>query len=290
MLSSANTDHERIYQLLSDSERPHFIGRIAGVELKVAYSILEKPQLLTQRDLLELDNNAGIHITSNESLKEYATELVQAYEACSMIGEWPTTGEVFQVTGAGQQFIARRTPSIQKCSALSLEPYYLPPTDLTWMSALKGKRILILHPFVHTFQKQLEHLRDLYPTRAWFEGCEFQFIRPPVTFAGNHQKIDWKIHCETCIKQLREHHRATPFDVALVGAGGYGMLLSHFIFRELGSHVVYVGGALQLFFGVIGKRWFTNQPIMALVNDHWTRPLKEDQPTDYQRIEKGCYW
>ena len=289
MLTLAH-DNERIHSLLSDSDRPHFIGRIAGIELKVAYAVLEKPRLLTQRDLLELENNAGIHITSNESLKEYATELVNAYEACSMIGEWPTTGEVFQITGVGQQFIARRTPTIPKCSALSLEPYYVKPIDLTWMSALKGKRILILHPFIHTFQKQLEHLQALYPTRSWFEGCTFQFIRPPVTLAGNHQHTDWKIHYDTCTRQISEQYRITPFDIALVGAGGYGMLLSHFIFRELRTHVVYVGGALQLFFGVIGKRWFTNQQVMTLVNDHWTRPLKDDQPAEYQRIEKGCYW
>jgi hypothetical protein len=287
---SSPTDQERIHMLLSDSQRPHLIGRIAGIELKVAYSVLEKPHLLTQRDRLELENNAGIHTTSYESLKEYSTELVHAYEACSMIGEWPTTGEVFQVTGVGQQFIARRTPAIPKGSALSLEPYYVPPTELSWMSALQGKRILILHPFVHTFQKQLEHLQELYPARRWFEGCQFHFIRPPVTLAGNHQQKDWKEHYEACIQQLREQYQAAPFDVALVGAGGYGMLLSHFLFRELGVSVVYVGGALQLFFGVIGKRWFTNPTVMSFVNDQWTRPVKEDQPTEYQRVERGCYW
>ena len=288
MLTSVSpTDQERIYHLLSDTERPHFIGRIAGVELKVAYAILEKPHLLTQRELIELENNAGIYTTSKESLKEYATELVHSYDACSLIGEWPTTGEVFQATGVGQQFIHRRTPAIPKCSALSLEPYYIPPTDLSWMSALKGKRILVLHPFVNTFQKQIEHLRNLYPERSWLEDCHFEFVSPPVTLAGNHQQQDWKIHYETCIRQLRT---LPPFDIALVGAGGYGMLLSHFIFRELRTSVVYVGGALQLFFGVIGKRWFTNPQVMALVNDHWTRPVKEDQPTSYQAVERGCYW
>jgi hypothetical protein len=288
MLASVpSTDQERIYHLLTDTDRPHFIGRIAGVELKVAYAVLEKPHLLTQRELLELENNAGIHTTSEESLKEYATELVHAYDACSLIGEWPTTGEVFQATGVGQQFIQRRTPAIPKCSALSLEPYYIPPTDLSWMSALKGKRILVLHPFVNTLQKQVEHLRELYPSCDWLEGCHFEFVRPPVTLAGNHQQQDWKSHYDSCVQQLRA---LPPFDIALVGAGGYGMLLSHFIFRELRSSVIYVGGALQLFFGVIGKRWFTNPKVMALVNDHWTRPVKEDQPASYQKVERGCYW
>jgi hypothetical protein len=53
---------------------------------------------------------------------------------------------------------------------------------------------------------------------------------------------------------------------------------------------MYIGGALQLFFGVIGKRWFTNKEILALVNDHWIRPDASNQPPHYQKVEKGCYW
>jgi hypothetical protein len=287
--SPLGADQYRIASLLADKQ-PHFIGRIAGVELKVAYAVLERSSLLTDRDLLELENNAGIHTTSQESLKEYATRLVHAYEGCSMIAEWPQEGEVFLVTGEGQRFIARRTPSIPKCSALSLEPYYLPPGEFSWMSALKGKRVLVLHPFVHTFQRQIQHLLALYPNRSWFEGCMFHFLRPPVTLAGNHGHLDWKEHEEKCFQQIREHQQDHPFDVALVGAGGYGMLLSHRIHQEFQTHVVYIGGALQLFFGVIGKRWFSNKEVMTLMNDQWVRPVKEDQPTDFKRVEKGCYW
>lgn len=287
--SSPPTDHQRIYHLLTDPTGPHFIGRIAGIELKVASLVLSPTRQLTGYDLAELENNAGIHTTSYASLKEYATRLLEAYNACSFIAEWPTHGDVFQVTGQGQEWIAKKTPTIPKGSALSLEPYYLDPTEqsISWLTALTGKRVLILHPFVHTFQKQLAHLSELYPGRSWLEGCEFQFLRPPVTLAGNHNHLDWKEHYEACLEQLRV---APPFDVALVGAGGYGMLLSHAILKERGASVVYVGGALQLFFGVIGKRWFTNKEVMGLVNSHWTRPVKEDQPAEYQRVERGCYW
>jgi hypothetical protein len=292
--SPSLSDHARIYQLLTDPHRPHLIGRIAGIELKVAASLLTKMSQVpvTDRDIAELENNAGIHTTSYESLKEYAVSLLRAYEACSFIAEWPTEGKVFQITGAGQDFIARRTPSIPKGSALSLEPYYLDPSqqDNSWLSAVRGKRVLILHPFVRTFQKQLAHLSELYPGRSWLEECEIRFLCPPLTLAGNHQNKDWKEHYTACLTMIRQEYQERPFDIALVGAGGYGMLLSHALVSELGVSTVYIGGALQLFFGVIGKRWFTNKQVMALVNPHWTRPLKEDQPVAYQQVEKGCYW
>lgn len=290
MATNLLSDQHRIFDLLTDKTRKHLIGRIAGVELKVAYCVLERSNQLAQKDLLELENNAGIHITSYESLKDYCTQLINSYEACSLIGEWPEQGDVYNVTGIGQQWVGRRTPHIPKCSALSLEPYYIPPSELSWMASLKGKRVLILHPFSLTFQKQIEHLKQIFPNREWFEGCSFQFLRPPLTLAGNHDQKDWKDHMEICIKQLREHYNTSPFDIVLIGAGGYGMLLSHFIFNEWNVSVIYVGGALQLFFGVIGKRWFSHPSIMNLVNDYWLRPLKEDQPKLYHKVEKGCYW
>jgi hypothetical protein len=255
---------------------PFFIGRIAGCELKVV-----KPNIL---DLKELENNAGIHIINDASLNTYTRKLLEAYDHCTVIAEWDQSGKVFAHTGIGQQFIANRTPKIPKIDALALEPYYFKDS---WMSALKGKRLLIIHPFAKTFQKQVKNLKRIFPNREWFEDCTFQFIQPPVTLAGNHQGIDWQEHYRIFIESLK---KVEDFDIALVAAGGYGMLISDYIFTNLNRSVIYIGGALQIFFGVIGKRWFDNKDIMKLVNDEWVRPVKEDKPPNFTNVEKGCYW
>ena len=67
------------------------------------------------------------------------------------------------------------------------------------------------------------------------------------------------------------------------------MLIADELFKR-GKSVMYIGGALQLFFGIIGRRWFENKEIMAMVNDAWTRPLPADKPTGATKVEKGCYW
>ena len=144
-----------------------------------------------------------------------------------------------------------------------------------------------MHPFSNTFQKQVPNLKKIFPNQLWFEDCEFQFVQPPLTLAGNHNDKDWQEHLEPFLESLRE---VKEFDVALVAAGGYGMLISDFIFKELGKSVMYIGGALQLFFGVIGKRWFDNKDILKLVNDDWSRPDKVDKPENFIKVEKGCYW
>lgn len=265
-----------------ESKNPFFIGRIAGCELKVAHNYLNSKVNLS--DLMELENNAGIKVNDNNSLKTYVDKLLESYSNCTCIAEWDTSGKVFEHTGTGQQLVTSRTKNIPKIDARALEPYYFKES---WMPAIKGKRILIIHPFVKTFKKQVNNFKDIFPNTSWFEDCTFDFIQPPQTLAGNHQGLDWQEHLKPFLAELRE---LKNFDTALVAAGGYGMLITDFIFKEMGKSVMYIGGALQLFFGVIGKRWFDNKDIMKLVNDDWIRPDKEDKPPNFTNVEKGCYW
>ena len=267
--------------LISCLQGPFFIGRIAGIELQVAYD-LHHNRRLTPTALHEIVNNAGIHTESEESLVEYTKQLCQAYDHCTAIAIWDKEGPVYAATGHAQEWILQRTrvPTIQ---ARALEPYYEPHS---WMSAMNGKRILIIHPFYHSIQRQLPQLAALFPNRPWFPSCQIEVVVPPMTCAGNHGGKDWQVHLAAFYETMEKKE----FDIALVAAGGYGMIIADMIHTRLHRSVMYIGGALQLFFGIIGKRWFDQKEILMLMNDHWIRPLKEDQPLHHVRVEKGCYW
>lgn len=267
--------------LISCHQGPFFIGRIAGIELQVAYD-LHHNRRLTSTALHEIVNNAGIHTESEESLVEYTRQLCQAYDHCTTIAIWDKEGPVYAATGHAQEWILQRTkaPTIQ---ARALEPYY--DSD-SWMSAMNGKRVLIIHPFYHSIQRQLPRLASLFPNRPWFPECSIEVVVPPMTCAGNHGGKDWQVHLAAFYETMEKKE----FDIALVAAGGYGMIIADMIHTRLHRSVMYVGGALQLFFGIIGKRWFDQKEILMLMNDEWIRPLKEDQPLHHVRVEKGCYW
>lgn len=278
-MKKAESDTLQIKEIIQ-AKAPFFIGRIAGCELKVAYYHQMGRQAL--EELKELETNAGIYAPTHDSLTKYSTALIKSYEHCTAIAEWD--GKVFALTGEGQQFIARKTPNTPKIDAIALEPYYFANN---WMSALKGKRVLVIHPFSTTLAKQATNFGGIFPNQQWFEDCTLQFLAPPLTLAGNHGNKSWDEHLEPFLKKIS----ALPeFDVALVAAGGYGMLISDYIFTQCNRSVMYIGGALQLFFGVIGKRWFDNKDILKLVNDDWIRPASQDRPQNFSKVEKGCYW
>ena len=41
---------------------------------------------------------------------------------------------------------------------------------------------------------------------------------------------------------------------------------------------IYVGGLLQLLFGVRGARWDKRKEIVDAMNEHWSRPLSHEVP------------
>jgi hypothetical protein len=279
-MNKMQKDNLYIKEIIKEN-KPFFIGRIAGCELKVAYYF---QQGIIIDELKELENNAGIYNKDRESLKIYTKKLIESYDNCTIIAEWEQEGKVFEHTGSGQEFITKRTPKIPKIDARALEPYYFKDN---WMPSLKGKKILIVHPFAKTLEKQTKNIKDIFPDMSWFENCNIDFIMPPLTLAGNHKNKDWQEHLSIFIEQLRTKNE---FDIALVAAGGYGMLIADYIFSKMNKSVMYIGGALQLFFGIIGKRWFDNKEILKLVNDYWIRPNIKDKPENFTRVEKGCYW
>ena len=61
----------------------------------------------------------------------------------------------------------------------------------------------------------------------------------------------------------------TNFDICLIGAGAYGLLLASFV-KQLGKKAIYMGGMIQILFGIKRKRWedLYADSIAKLFNEH----------------------
>ena len=79
------------------------------------------------------------------------------------------------------------------------------------------------------------------------------------------------------------------FDIALLGCGGYGLPLCNYIKTKLGKSAIYIGGGLQLLFGVTGSRWDTH-PIIGKFKCNFIRPSENERCRNLRTIENGCYW
>tara|TARA_B000000557_G_C20804457_1_gene457025 strand:+ start:1653 stop:1931 length:279 start_codon:yes stop_codon:yes gene_type:complete len=83
------------------------------------------------------------------------------------------------------------------------------------------------------------------------------------------------------------------FDIALLGCGGYGLPICYFINKKMNKSAIYIGGGLQLLFGVMGKRWESKKDFQKIISENdskFIRPSNDEILKNNNRIEQGCYW
>jgi hypothetical protein len=86
------------------------------------------------------------------------------------------------------------------------------------------------------------------------------------------------------------------YDIVLLGCGGYAACLADQIKTKLQCSAVVMGGALQLYFRIRGKRWETERKYAAVFKQMeaesalWVRPDDSEKIGCMQKIENGCYW
>ena len=163
--------------------------------------------------------------------------------------------------------------------------HYVKAAPWTW--ALKGRRVLIISSFADSMRAKDPLRAKIYGVDL-FPECSLTFIKPPQTQADEPSRGFMKELDEFCeeLDTLRD-----TYDVALVAAGGYGNLICNHIYKT-GHSAIYVGGVLQMYFGIVGQRWLTERPdaVRCYINEHWTRPGESERPANFGSVEQGCYW
>lgn len=277
----SNFFYDNLILLRHIEDNHHFhISRLGGHECDVIATMQNQPAL---------ESNSGIRCTTSESLQRYVESCKKSYASCTLICDWDKKKTANCYTHGQDYILDHVIPHhIPRCNAVGLSVFeYF--DDYNWLQGLKGKSILIISPFVQTIKKQLLVQDKLFTGKQydWFYDCTFSFVIPPVTLAGNHQNKEWYEHYEGLIERIQISQLENDFEVALVSCGGYGIPICGFIYNELQRSAIYMGGALQIIFGIMGGRWeYTNK----FINEYWVRPSEEERPPNYKSIEGGCYW
>ena len=68
--------------------------------------------------------------------------------------------------------------------------------------------------------------------------------------------------------------------------------LCNYIHKNHQKSAIYVGGVLQMYFGVLGNRWLIERKeiVKLYCNEFWVRPKESERPKQFEMIENACYW
>ncbi len=151
-----------------------------------------------------------------------------------------------------------------------------------WTRALRGKKVAIIHPFVKTIEQQYAKRTLLFDDPDFLPEFELVTVRAVQSIRHAPPDFDtWFEALDFMTEQCLEH----DYDVAIIAAGAYGLPLGARV-KSHGKVAIVLGGVLQLMFGIKGLRWDNS----GLYNDHWVRPLEEEQPPEFWKMEGGAYW
>lgn len=156
-----------------------------------------------------------------------------------------------------------------------------------WTLQLKGRKVLVIHPFTDSIQKQYQKRELLFENPEILPEFELKVLRAVQTIGEEEDErfSDWF----EALQYMCDEAMKIEFDIALIGCGAYGLPLAAYL-KKNGRSAVHVGGELQILFGIMGSRWEKNPYVMKIKNEYWTYPSESETPKGFKKVEGGCYW
>lgn len=255
--------------------KPLMLCRFGAVEIKaICYAkLLPSPfHLLAKKyTFINMPRNAGFFPATDESFNRFAELMLQDAKYIDILASWRI-----------EEILMKSV--LQKAYKTDLAALNLEYTDKFWLRSLKGKKVLVIHPFSETIKHQYYKNRTkLFPDPNFLpEFATFNTVKAVQTIAGNNAGFEtWFDALEYMKREIEKF----DFDVCLIGCGAYGFPLAAHV-KRIGKQGIHVGGVLQLYFGIKGKRWDN----LGLYNQYWVSPSDDEKPKGLQNVEGGCYW
>lgn len=273
---------------LLNSDKPVMIARFGSVELQCVVDSIHKP---TFRNCLNyithktdslgygkstrytMGNNAGFFPITDSNLDQFSKLMINCMSMLDVLGSWQKNELIF----------VNELENTVKVPLGDLEPYFhVNP----WSEILKGKKVLVIHPFEESIMEQYKKREWLFADKRVLPEFDLQIIKAVQSIAGNPTGFDsWFDAFEFMKSEIDK----CDFDIAIMGCGAYGFPLSAYV-KSIGKKAVHLGGATQMLFGIKSKSWEDDSHFHYLINEYWVRPKETERPANYKQVEGGRYW
>ena len=294
---TGNAASEQIFSLLNKKE-PAMVARFGSVELRILNNYLDLQrdkasqylnyikgeQIFFEWEDSIFDYNFFLFSKKNESrkalIRRYSELYKQDIKQLDILGSWLEE----------EKKLKKYYPeTLKTVFLLDIEPYY---HNNPWSKVLQGKKVLVVHPFEQSIYNQYKKRELLFKDKNVLPEFELEVINTFHTFSGINQDQfqDWF----EVLEHIKGQMDSADYDVAIIGCGPYGFHLAAHAKRN-GKQGIHMGGATQLLFGIIGKRW--EEPDYKnfaedFFNENWSRPLPSESPEAQVKksLDKETYW
>ena len=265
-------------------DKPLFLSRYGATELSLC-AVRELIRVgavdgFKQNDLDKGKQNSGIFPKDPEIMATFTDVYMRALEKADMNAYW---GTLIMEEYLGKRFFSS---DCKQHTMRALEPFQY---DVPWTAALRGKKVLVVHPFSDLIESQYRTRERLFYNKNILPEFELITVKA-IQSSGETVPEDYKNWTEA-LDALYGACIAKDFDVALLSCGSYAVPLGAKL-KDYGKQAIVLGGMMQLMFGIKGARWEQSRPdIVALYNDAWVRAGDQYKVKAAEKMVDGAaYW
>ncbi len=263
------------------TKEPFAVARIGGSECKAMVAC--QPEYHDEKQKVFLHNllvNLSGFFGSMEDFDRFSRLMESGLSEVDLMGVWFNQMEDYFLKRFGK---ADMTYGLLE----GLEPWYSP--DDPWTASLAGKRVVVIHPFAESIEKQYAKRELLFPGTEILPAFSLRTVKAVQTLLGQPDPrfATWVDALEYMYNEAMKE----DFDVALIACGAYGLPLAVKL-KQAGKQAIQIGGSLQLLFGIKGARWKDMPQMQRFYSDAWTSPSLKTEGLDsgVENVENGCYW
>lgn len=261
--------HQMLGSALRQAKPGCLVGRVARVEGGVARAFANgRPYAPKKRARASL--NAGISPPTDAVLNRFSQLYLDALRGADVM-TLPYYESWSEWLAEAKAIVPAQTPWFSY--DILRHPFSEDDPAEHWVRGLDDRRVGIVSPLRFSIARQLDRLDRVYAAmpEARPRWASVAIVQSPLTQwnseAGGAARPSktWVDHFERLCGELAD--RREEYDTCLLGCGGYGMPLAHFLKAELRKTAVVVGGSLQLLFGIRGNRWDRRPQVAGFLND-----------------------
>lgn len=292
---------EMIYNLLTN-DKPCMIARFGSTEMSAIINYIgvntkhhsivkfiqgKQPEWWWNKNIMnQMQQWSGFFPPNPENMQRFGKMMIKDAQEVDLLGSWIKS----------EGYIYNYIKNAQIVHLRLLEPFWTKKSP--WTKALERKKILVIHPFAQQIYKQYTERRTLlFDNPNILPSFDLQVIQAVQSLGGESNGFkDWF----EALQYMKNEIDKKDYDICLIGCGAYAFPLAAHVKRQ-GKKAIHLGGALQLLFGIKGKRWENpnygvkewNIPYgsyTSLMNEYWVRSGNQGKPQNASQVEGGCYW
>ncbi|MCE6991384.1 hypothetical protein [Dyadobacter sp. CY323] len=289
MFSNKQYANELIYNTLQKDE-PCMIARFGSTEMQCLINFLgvkenqkswlqyvkgaSLPWWWEPATINQMEQFSGFFPKDPKSIEEFCELMIEDIPQVDILGSWLKEEDHFSESMGNTKRVVLE----------DLEPFFC---TNPWTRALRGKKVLVVHPFADTIEQQYRNREVLFDDDL-LPLFDLKTIKAVQTVAGERSEFSSWFEA---LEWMKSQIDSVDYDICIIGCGAYGFPLAAHVKRRQ-KKAIHLGGATQLLFGIKGKRWekFIVWPYINLFNEYWVRPGQKERPKNAVVVEDACYW